>query len=184
MSGAAARPGEGQSFRLVPFGEPASGAVEGWIQRRGEQLRLEYRLRDPAASLRVPPLAAEPRRCDGLWQATCLELFLALPGEESYREFNLSPSGDWNVYRLDAYRRGLRPDPAWTALPMTRTQGQGELAVALATHLPPELAAAAQLEAAITAVLQSAEGLCTYWALHHPGAEADFHRREGFVLRL
>jgi len=37
---------------------------------------------------------------------------------------------------------------------------------------------------AITAVLQSRDGTCSYWALLHPGPEADFHRREGFALRL
>jgi len=186
-----------QSFRLVPFGgpaEPSAGgaraveggglAVEGRIARQGERLRVEYTLHVPAASLAIPPPTPNPRRRDELWQATCLELFLAVPGQESYREFNLSPSGDWAIYRLDGYRRGLRADPAWTALPFTRQDQPGMLRLTLATTLPPELAASAQLEAAITAVLQHQDGRCGYWALMHPGPEADFHRREGFGLRI
>jgi hypothetical protein len=180
----------GAAFRLVPFGgseAPAAAdglAVEGRIARQGECLRVDYQVSDPAASLRIPPPAPAPRRRDELWQATCLELFLALPGQDSYREFNLSPSGDWAVYLLDGYRRGLRPDPAWTALPFTRQDEAGVLRLNLATTLPPELAAAPQLEAAITAVLQHQDGRCDYWALRHPGPEADFHRREGFGLRI
>jgi hypothetical protein len=182
--------GAGESFRLVPFGgseAPAAAdglAVEGRIARQGERLQVEYRVSDPAASLRIPPPAPAPRRRDELWQTTCLELFLALPGQEAYREFNLSPSGDWAVYLLDGYRRGLRADPAWTALPFTRHDEAGVLRLCLATTLPPELAAAPQLEAAIMTVLQHQDGRCDYWALMHPGPEADFHRREGFGLRI
>jgi hypothetical protein len=142
----------------------------------------------------IPPLAPNPQRRDGLWQATCVELFLALPGQESYRELNLSPSGDWAVYRLEGYRQGLTSDPAWSGLPLRRRnvgadasaddKGSGILELQLDTPLPPELSTAPELEVAITAVLQSRDGTCSYWALVHPGPEADFHRREGFALRL
>ncbi len=188
MSGTEGGGGESQGFGLVPFSGPEAAAeglaVEGRIARRGERLRVDYALHDPAATLRIPPAAPTPRRRDELWQATCLELFLALPGQEAYREFNLSPSGDWAVYHLDGYRRGLRPDPAWTALPFSRHNEAGVLRLSLETTLPPEWASAPQLEAAITAVLQHQDGRCGYWALLHPGPEADFHRREGFGLRI
>ncbi|MFN9621135.1 MAG: DOMON-like domain-containing protein [Synechococcaceae cyanobacterium] len=182
-----------QPFALVPFGgEPAEAGLRlgGRIGRERERLWVAYCLTGPLPSLAIPPLAATPRRRDELWQATCLELFLALPGQEGYREFNLSPSGDWNVYRLDGYRQGLRPDPAWTALPLRRRDPNPEagadaaLEIHLSTTLPPELAAAHELEAAVTAVLQLQDGSCRYWALRHPGEEADFHRRDGFALRL
>ncbi|MFM7264623.1 MAG: DOMON-like domain-containing protein, partial [Cyanobium sp.] len=135
------------------------------------------------------PLAPAPQRRDELWKATCLELFLALPEQEGYREFNLSPSGDWNVYQLSGYRQGLQPDPAWQALPFTRRdeagpQSPAALVAQLTTTLPADLAAAPVLEAAVTAVLQLQDGSCCYWALRHPGEEADFHRRDGFALRL
>ena len=179
-------------FALVPFGAVSDNDLHmgGTIGRQGERLWVHYMLRGPLQRLAIPPLAATPRRRDELWQATCLELFLALPGQEAYREFNLSPSGDWNVYRLDGYRQGLRPDPAWSALPLTRHDPApsagpaARLELRLRSSLPPELAAAAELEAAVTAVLQLQNGSCSTWALRHPGEEADFHRRDGFVLRL
>jgi hypothetical protein len=177
-----------QPFALVPFGvEPTADLhLGGTIGRQGERLWVHYVLRGPLQRLAIPPLAATPRRRDELWQATCLELFLALPGQEAYREFNLSPSGDWNVYRLEGYRQGLRADPAWTALPLSRRDPDPAttLEMRLTTTLPAELAAADKLEAAVTAVLQHQSGSCSYWALRHPGPEADFHRRDGFALRL
>jgi hypothetical protein len=187
----------GQAFQLLPFPEPPVPrglAVEGWIRRQRDQLTVTYRLHDPAQTMAIPPLAPNPQRRDGLWQATCVELFLALPGQESYRELNLSPSGDWAVYRLEGYRQGLTSDPAWSGLPLRRRnvgadasaddKGSGILELQLDTPLPPELSTAPELEVAITAVLQSRDGTCSYWALVHPGPEADFHRREGFALRL
>ena len=182
-----------QAFALVPFGvtEPETGLrLGGRIGREGERLWVSYGLAGPLQRLAIPPLSATPRRRDELWQATCMELFLALPDQEGYREFNLSPSGDWNVYQLDGYRRGLRPDPAWTVLPLRRRDPNPEagadaaLEIHLSTTLPPELAAAPELEAAVTTVLQLQDGSCRYWALRHLGAEPDFHRRDGFALRL
>ena len=40
------------------------------------------------------------------------------------------------------------------------------------------------LELAVTAVVELRDGEILYWALTHPGAEADFHRRDGFLLRI
>jgi hypothetical protein len=50
--------------------------------------------------------------------------------------------------------------------------------------LPAALAAVQPLELAVTAVLEQRNGLISYWALQHGGPEADFHRRDGFVLRI
>jgi hypothetical protein len=40
------------------------------------------------------------------------------------------------------------------------------------------------LEIAITAIIQTKDGNETYWALTHPAPQADFHRRESFILEL
>ncbi len=40
------------------------------------------------------------------------------------------------------------------------------------------------LEVAIAAVIQAADGRLTYWALTHPGPQADFHRRDGFLIAV
>jgi len=45
-----------------------------------------------------------------------LKAFFAEPGEERYWEINLAPNGHWNVYRLDRYRQGLRPEPLVSGL--------------------------------------------------------------------
>jgi len=160
----------------------------GALERQGPGLRLRYRLEGALDQLRLPQAGAEPARRDGLWQHTCLEAFWGLPGSEAYWELNASPSGEWNLYRLDRYREGLRPEPLggaprsqWTLT--SAPAGGRRLELELWCGLPETLQAGA-LEASLTAVLEHRDGMCTYWALTHPGPEPDFHRRDGFVLRL
>ena len=59
---------------------------------QGDRLVLTYRV--AGAGRLILPAQASPERADGLWKATCFELFLGLEGK-AYREFNFSPSGRW-----------------------------------------------------------------------------------------
>ncbi len=192
-----------QPFRLLPFDPataPAGVRLQGAVARSGAGLWIRYQLADPTGSLLLPPAAAAPARRDGLWGRTCLELFLALPGSAPYWEVNLSPSGDWNLYRLSGYRQGLAPEPAIAALPFAVERHRGGLALQLELPLAPLQLADQPLELAVTAVLErcgtagpgadpgpggdGGDGALSYWALAHPAAEADFHHRGGFRLRI
>jgi hypothetical protein len=181
-----------QPFSLQCFEQaPAGVTVQGQVARQGEQLMLHYRVQDPQGLLRLPPppgpprrTASAPQRRHQLWTRTCLELFLAEVGATPYWEVNLCPSGDWNLYRLSDYRQDLTPEPAVESLPFAvERQAEGldlHLPLDLSRLLPP----GRPLELGLCAVLQERSGAISYWALRHPGPEADFHRREGFGLRL
>jgi hypothetical protein len=181
-----------QAFCLLPFGAGAAhlGAITlaGRLERQGPLLALEFLLAGEASggeeAILWPAPGGEPRRRDGLWQHTCLEWFVGQPHQQAYWEFNLSPNGDWNVYALDGYRRGLRPDPRYGDLPMQAGIEERGRSFRVTAPLPAPLAAAPSLELAVTAVLEQRSGAISYWALHHGGAEADFHRRDGFLLRI
>lgn len=188
-----------QAFALQPFSNGASELagirIEGWLHRQEGNLTLSFQLLspdtdDPDSSEQAilwPAGGGEPRRKDGLWQHTCLEWFIARRGDQAYWEFNLAPNGDWNVYALTGYRQDLRADPAYGALPLlTFSDQQGGDNFRVRAPLPGPLAAAEPLalELAVTAVVEQRSGALSYWALHHGGAEADFHRRDGFRLRI
>lgn len=189
------------SVQLLPFPggrrDLAAFAITGQVQRRGRQMVLQLALSWPpesaattaaaatAGSIVWPdPAAGAPQRRDGLWQHTCLELFVAAAGQPGYWEFNLAPNGDWAAYRLEGYRQGLRPEPAYAALPFSCSHSPGRFALELDLLLPPPLQASQPLQAAVTAVLEHGDGALSTWALHHGGSEPDFHRRDGFLLRL
>src|SRR5689334_3618154 len=58
------------------------------------------------ASRFVIPEPAEPIRRDELWQTTCFEAFLRVPGGTAYREWNFAPSGAWAAYDFTGPREG------------------------------------------------------------------------------
>ena len=186
-------------FDLQPFGRRSERAALGLeearlsgqacLERAADQaiLRINYQLvgdlgESPTALL-VPPTAEQPSRRDGLWEHTCLEAFVAAADGEPYWELNLAPSGDWAVYRFDGYRSGQQSPPLEAPAFGISARPEG-LELQLRWALPEELADAGALSLGITAVLEQRNGAISYWALHHPGPQADFHLREGFRLQL
>ena len=170
--------------RLVPFApDPSLEPLELLAEARveGALLRLRFRLRGPLEALVIPVASDGPRRLDGLWQSTCLEAFLAGRGCRHYWELNLSPSGDWNLYRFEDYRQGGREEAQINALRWSRVQEPDRLELELELNLEQLLPAPEPLEVGLTAVLEHRLNGCSYWALRHTGSEADFHRRDSFL---
>jgi hypothetical protein len=175
----------GQAHPLTPF--PTSNipgiTLTGSVWFDNHLLAVRYRLAGKVEELLMPSPTRPSRRRGELWKATCFEFFLACEGSPGYWEFNLSPSGDWNVYRMEAYRRiGFREEPAIGGLPFVFSREPDGYALDAAVDLSPILPPGQTLQINITAVLQTRDGTETYWALAHPGPEPDFHLREGFIL--
>jgi hypothetical protein len=132
----------------------------------------------------MAPSVEHPQRQDNLWQETCFEWFLGIPEVDRYWEFNLSPAGHWNVYRFDRYRAGMQPETAVRGLPMQVQQQSDGVLLQVAVNLAAIGLAEQGLEVGITAVICRRGNELSYWALTHPGSEADFHRRDSFVMRV
>lgn len=176
-----------QRFELCPFDDgTASPALQlgGEISREGSRLLLRLRLGGAIEAVHLPAPVVAPVRRDGLWSTTCFECFWGVEGERPYWELNLSPAGHWNLYRLEDYRDGLTPEPGYDLPPHRVVRDAAELTLHLDLLLPQGLAEEAPLQVGITSVIEERSGRLSYWALSHPGAEPDFHRREAFQLRL
>jgi len=177
----------GQDFSLQPF-SPISPAlnfkVAGHIARRGDTLSIRYDLHGPLAELVIPALADPPSRKHGLWEETCFEFFLGVKNSPRYWEFNLSPAGAWNVYRFDGYRQGMAEETAFTSLPWRLRRQPDLLLVALELEIERIVAADQPLAVGLAAVIKFRDQGLTYWALTHPGPQADFHRRDSFLVEL
>ena len=147
-------------------------------------LRLRYFVDGDVNRILVPPHAPS-RPTDGLWQHTCFEAFIAKPGEERYWELNLAPSGAWNVYQLDGYRRNLRTDRRYGPVPLCWQAETTQASLEARFTLPDELVVENRnLTIGLAVVLETGMSSLSYWALCHPGPEADFHRRDGFSLLM
>lgn len=197
------------SFRLVPHRTlPVAGPVRSLtvtLRRDHEGLQLRYQVAADLARLRLPALQPAAR-VDRLWEHTCFEAFVSGAESTGYREFNFSPSSCWAAWDFTGYRQGMASVPGdlapvvtstvtsavtsgATAAPaatpgVTQALADGQLLVTArvpAALLPGE---GAGLRLALAAVIEAVSGERSYWALHHPAPQPDFHAAGSFVLRL
>jgi hypothetical protein len=174
------------SFTLVPFPgiDPLPFTITGSCFRQDRTFGLTYHLLGRIKELEIPLPTGKPFRRIGLWENTCFEFFIGPREAVSYWEFNLSPSGDWNVFRFKTYRQGLFEEKAFSALPFTVRIQPDSLQLVLEFDLSIMIPADEALRLAISTVLKSGTGNSSMWALTHPGSEADFHHKDGFIIKL
>ncbi|CAA9587175.1 hypothetical protein AVDCRST_MAG81-4431 [uncultured Synechococcales cyanobacterium] len=154
------------------------------IVRHTNTLAICYTLIGNLAELMILAPADLPACKDELWEETCFEFFLALKQSPHYWEFNLSPAGHWNVYRFAAYRQGMQAEMAFQLLPFRVQTQPGCLSLALELDLTKIVPIDQALEVAISTVIKPRDGEVSYWALTHPGSQADFHHRDSFIVEL
>ncbi|MEF9475475.1 MAG: DOMON-like domain-containing protein [Candidatus Mariimomonas ferrooxydans] len=177
----------GRNFSLQPF--PTAGSlpelnIKGYIKRSSNSLSISYTLLGPLEELIIPALSDRPARKNALWKETCFEFFLKQKGLGQYWEFNLSPSGHWNVYRFKAYRLGMQEEPAFTSLPFSVGKRSDAFQLALELNLDKIIPADQTINVAVSAVIKSTDSRMTYWALTHTGQQADFHLEKSFIIEL
>jgi hypothetical protein len=176
-----------QSFSLIPF--PAHNipniAITGEISLQNNLLALHFSMSGKVEDIFLPPPSPIPSRKDELWKSTCFEFFMAIKDQPEYWEFNMSPSDDWNVYHMDAYRRiGFREETSIQHLEFEAFNNADMFALNVTIDLKPIFQDSKPLEIGITAIVQTKDGNQSYWALTHPASDPDFHLRESFILAL
>lgn len=146
-------------------------------------LKIRYVVRGEIERLAIPA-AGRPVRCDGLWERTCFELFIAESGIDGYREFNFSPSSAWACYQFAGYRLGmcLPPVSSPPRISVSASPDCLEVGIELSSVVPDDELATRNL--GLCAVLEEYTGNTSYWALRHAAGEPDFHDPSGFVWLL
>ena len=99
-----------------------------------------------------------------------------------YREFNFSPSGEWAVYDFRNYRKGgvLESELA-PGIVVHKTMDRLELGAEICQGLLPH---GRPLRLGLSAIVEDAAGILSYWALRHPPGKPDFHHTDAFALQL
>lgn len=176
-----------REFSLLPFpGEENAPDLEiaGSIVRRTERLSIRCGLRGDLSKIKIPASNQRPERKDRLWEETCVELFLGETDSKHYWEFNLSPSGDWNIYRFASFRKGMQEEAAFTSLPFGVRLEPERLLLSMELDIGKIVPAGNGVDAAVSAVVKTNKSRISHWALTHAGPRPDFHRRDGFRLNL
>jgi len=78
----------------------------------------------------------------------------------------------------------MQEETAFTSLLLAIHRQSDSLSLSLEANLEQITQADQAIEVAISTVLQGRDGQPTYWALAHCGPQADFHRRDSFVVEL
>ncbi len=146
------------SFALIPFPDPGIPKIRitGSLVREGNVLAIQYSMSGTIEAVLFPASNPQPGRKTGLWQRTCFEFFLAFPDQPQYWEFNLSPSGDWNVYRMEAYRQVRFQEEM--RIPNLHLESQREVEgyhLGTVVDISPILIAGNQLQMGISSVIQT-----------------------------
>lgn len=178
-----------QTLRLTPFTDVSSQTQDCQnlnfsvtIGRSQDALALRYQLRGDLSLIFFPHIESMPLRKDNLWETTCFEFFISPRKISSYHEVNLSPSGNWNVYRFDSYRQGMATEKAIQKLTHATKMSESEMTLDCHFPLGPLALTSKPLDMSITAVLAHRSGDISYWATKHAAAQADFHQRDSFVI--
>ncbi len=149
---------------------------------------LDYRIRGDIDRPRLPPQAASKFQ-DLLWSKPAWKRSSASPTATPTSNSTSRPRASGRC--IDSKPIGkdvtsLNPLPPPRVI--VRRHGE-ELEADIDIHLGaiPGLTAAEikgrELRLAVSAVMQSDQGVISYWALAHPPGKPDFHHRDGFALR-
>ena len=177
-----------QPFILIPFDEKTSLtlpiSITGSIALHDSQIHVRYRINGKTHNIQFPDVSQHANRKNELWNTTCCELFVGISGEPNYWEYNLSPSHDWAVFSFSGYRQNKTDVLSIAKLEIsTKIDKNNEFELKTVLALP-EMLIGHMLDIGVSSVVQDKSGNIHYYALTHPGKQADFHDRNGFNIKL
>ena len=157
------------------------GAIE---QQAPYTLNVGYWVRDPNQLIEYPaPVSSNPRQ-DFLWEQTCFEIFIGVQNEDFYREINLSPSEEWQVYQFEEYRYPESMPPLTAddiELNQLKRMHYGlNVSLDLTEFMLKHKLKWSDLFIGLTAVLKTSQGE-RFYAMQHSGQQADFHNKRDWL---
>jgi hypothetical protein len=155
------------------------------LSKVGTVLQVVFEIDTQLRELRIPVFdPSKIQRKERLWEHTCFEIFIGKSDERNYWEFNLSPSGDWNVYSFSGYREGMKPESCFDKLPIkVKTLSWHEFRLETTIDLR-FFVDFSDVDVGLSAVLEWKDGVKSYWAVSHQGECPDFHARGGWLKSL
>ena len=174
-------------FSLTPFSLSDSPQIiiQGIANRQRNKFSFSYTVAGNIEEIFFPSLITNPTRKDNLWKTTCFEFFMAAKNSPRYWEFNLSPSGEWNAYVMEAYRQvNMREEVRVQRMQFTVQKDVDCFSLEGELDLSAWITEKTLIEVGIASVIKTNDGRESFWALTHPQAAADFHLRNNFILEF
>lgn len=144
-------------------------AVTASVAATPQGCKARFRLEGHIPAINLPQRTT-PERRDNLWKTTCFEIFWQPLGDTWYREFNLSPSGQWAAYDFDSFREGMRDAPVDAiAIACSHDESGLVLEASIAAALPDPA------QVALNAIVEHPDGSLQFWALAFAPGKPEFH---------
>ncbi len=176
-------------YQLVPFGGQKrlpNLHVKAVVSRTEQQIAINFVLDASIGELKQikwPATEIAHVRRNELWKTTCFEAFVGSRDSHDYFEYNLAPSGDWNVYHFDSYRQGMKIVLPHVQTSPIRSHANSECRHEISFALEFEkLQINGPLALGLTAVVEFQDGHKEYWAISHKSEKPDFHLRSTWEL--
>jgi hypothetical protein len=158
--------------------------INGFLQRDRDLLSVRYDFMADRNVLKWEMPTTDSRQ-DELWQTTCAELFLKIPTNKAYWEFNFSPSGAWNAYSFTDYRTDRKPELNIDSVNIKNSiESDTHRCLVVEFSLTGLNLADQTLQCGITAVAELSDHEKFYYALTHSSEKPDFHLADSFTLNI
>ncbi|MCK6604699.1 MAG: hypothetical protein HUU43_13790 [Ignavibacteriaceae bacterium] len=168
---------------LYPFDPCSFLQMTALVNIFSGTIEINYFLRGETDKVLLPQSAAEPQRKMNLWDKTCFEFFMAPSDMPHYWEFNFSPSGDWNCFRLENYRKDASFPEIEVPVMHLETR-QGLIFFQALLNIPEITESAESWDIQIPAVIQLQDKSLRFWSNSHFCDEPDFHSRKNFINQI
>jgi len=150
------------------------------VKLQGSSLQLVYFLPVSLPGVLSDRRVTQFQRKDELWKSNCLELFVGSDSSSGYWEFNFSFNGDWNCYRFDSYRAGMREEVTVNLYAFKRENVEENIEFHISTRLPDTLNSQPAL-CPTAVIIDPTSKKPHFFAPSHPADKPDFHLSENRV---
>jgi len=172
---------------LKPFSiPPAPYAITVDYQVTELELEVVFTLKGDITTLNLPKPVEFPKRVEGLYHHTCIEVFLKRG--KKYLEWNFAFSGDWCLFLFDGYRTRAKykiPNESELFSLSHISQSSSEASIKALIYLDKlDFLEETESEIGFSAILEHPKSILSYWALTHLGNKPDFHQEKSFIAKI
>lgn len=162
-------------YKLIPFTKRTNSLdLLASVIIDDQSLSLSYKLSGDLQKIVIPSKLKDAREI-GLWESTCFEFFFLNEENQSYYEFNFSPSGKWNCFFFIQQGDQLQEAECQiTKFNSIKENNKYELDIEIDMNtLKDSFRNLKEYKMNLTAVLEEED--LSYWALKHGQERPNFH---------
>lgn len=164
--------------RLTPFDFQSDIEIFGEWKIDQNKVKINFLLTGEINEICWPLVKNEKRR-DELWKESCFEFFVMEKNGPAYLEFNFWPTGEFNVYHFNEYRKLSGEYKGFEKFDYKFSKNEKSLSFHLV--FDSVWKEKRDLFVSMTMVLKRVSGRVEYYAWRHSESRPDFHSAKSLI---